>query len=294
MGTVPKPGPLGRTHFTRSTIKECWKAAGVLPFAFQNGTCWVLLGGEMTRTGPQGKFRQLMWGDFGGLREAIDEDSAATASRECSEETLGMLFGSCTADAHAVQTSHELLSCRLRSGSHSMCVVHPLVKGTYHMYVCQSAFVDPLMSALATEQNAAKARPVPGGGEKISFAWVRMLDILKAVSKVRRSYLLHARHRLVARGPGQRPVGKRLRLLSPFANSLRSALESGLLRLVMACQKPTKVLPHPQVPDVAVQQSGGSVGQSPAACASNLSAGGSTLGLRDALPPTNTCEDQEI
>jgi hypothetical protein len=79
-------------HFTRSRITgESWKAAGVLPFAFHLGKCWVLLGGESVRIGPQGNFRKLMWRDFGGLREAMDEDAAATASR------CGLLLGTvCT------------------------------------------------------------------------------------------------------------------------------------------------------------------------------------------------------
>ena len=37
-----------------------FKAAGVLPFAFNAGSCWVLLGGELCRTGPGGKFLKLM------------------------------------------------------------------------------------------------------------------------------------------------------------------------------------------------------------------------------------------
>ena len=53
----------------------------VLPFAFNDGRAFVLLGGEMVHTGPRGHFRQYMWRDFGGQREAIDVDSAATASR---------------------------------------------------------------------------------------------------------------------------------------------------------------------------------------------------------------------
>ena len=37
-----------------------FKAAGVLPFAFNGGEAWVLLGGEYCRTGPEGKFTRLM------------------------------------------------------------------------------------------------------------------------------------------------------------------------------------------------------------------------------------------
>ena len=142
-------------YFTRSKLSaDNWKAAGVLPFAFSSSRCWVLLGGEIMRTGPGGKYRQFMWRDFGGQREALDEDSAATASRqaatlrfplvqtlvatmpcmhamyprECSEETLGMLWGSSSADNRAIHQSTKALAYQLRQGRQSMCSVHKLKK----------------------------------------------------------------------------------------------------------------------------------------------------------------------
>lgn len=78
------------------------------------------------RRGPQRKFIQLSFRDFGGQREAIDMDAADTASRECSEETLGMLTGCTSADAAAVQLSSKALGGLLRDSKQSLCVVHPL------------------------------------------------------------------------------------------------------------------------------------------------------------------------
>lgn len=70
-----------------------------------------------------------MWSDFGGHREAIDEDAAATASRECSEETLGMLYGSSSADQHSVHQSSITLANKLRQGDRAyMCTMHKLRK----------------------------------------------------------------------------------------------------------------------------------------------------------------------
>ena len=103
---------------------------GVLPFAFLKGQAWALLGGELCWTGPGGKFKQFMWSDFGGKREAIDEDAAATASRECSEETLGMLWGSSAADHKSVHSSSVALAQTLRQRDTSLCAVHKLKKVT--------------------------------------------------------------------------------------------------------------------------------------------------------------------
>jgi len=223
-------------HFTRSRITgESWKAAGVLPFAFHLGKCWVLLGGESVRIGPQGKFRKLMWRDFGGLREAMDEDAAATASRECSEETLGMLFGSSSADQCAINQSSVSLVAQLREGTSSRCVVHQLKKGTYHMFISQSCFVEPLMFSLAMEQNAQRVQPI-SGAEKTSVVWVLMVDLLKVVAKERRSYFYGSKNRLFSGRPPFGYVPSRLTLPTSFVSSLRSALDHGLLAFINACR----------------------------------------------------------
>ena len=47
-------------HFTRSQTRLHYKAAGVLPFAFQHGIPVVLLGAEAVKTGPQGKITKTM------------------------------------------------------------------------------------------------------------------------------------------------------------------------------------------------------------------------------------------
>ncbi|KAG1666298.1 hypothetical protein FOA52_004779 [Chlamydomonas sp. UWO 241] len=246
---VAQPTPPPRPYFTRSTKTEAgsWKAAGVLPFAYHDGACWLLLGGEMVRTGPGGKFNVLMFSDFGGQREAIDDDPESTAGRECSEETLGMLYGCSSADATAVKRSTEELTRQLRARTGSICVVHKLRQGAYHMFISHSRFVDPLFFALATEQNAARASPVQGA-EKSLFAWVPVADVLKAVAHARKSYLMHTHTRIVSRMAGQRATPKKILLHPCFANSLRMAVASGLLALVKACQASGSSGPqgHPQ------------------------------------------------
>lgn len=47
-------------HFTRSQTRLHYKAAGVLPFAFQYGIPVILLGAELAKTGPQGKIYKTM------------------------------------------------------------------------------------------------------------------------------------------------------------------------------------------------------------------------------------------
>ena len=50
------------THFTRSKTTADFKSAGILPFSFHYGDCFVLLGSEDTRTGPGGKLMRPMCG----------------------------------------------------------------------------------------------------------------------------------------------------------------------------------------------------------------------------------------
>lgn len=64
---------------------------------------------------------RLMWKDFGGGRESVDADSAATAAREFAEETLG-LFGACGVDAAAVAAAAAAAEARLRDPQLSLKV----------------------------------------------------------------------------------------------------------------------------------------------------------------------------
>lgn len=62
-GTLPNPVPSEQRssqHFTRSQTRLHYKAAGVLPFAFQYGVPVVLLGAELAKTGPQGRIYKTM------------------------------------------------------------------------------------------------------------------------------------------------------------------------------------------------------------------------------------------
>uniref|UniRef100_A0A7S3QPW0 EF-hand domain-containing protein n=1 Tax=Dunaliella tertiolecta TaxID=3047 RepID=A0A7S3QPW0_DUNTE len=148
-------------HFLRSRCASDaeWKASGVLPFAFNhNQECYVLLGSEITRTGPKGKMEAIMWSDFGGKREAADADSIETASREFAEETLGV-FGGVSVDPAAVKRSADEMAARLRSGDRSLCSVHQLRKGAYHMYACMVTYIDPIFFELAMQQNDGPQLP---------------------------------------------------------------------------------------------------------------------------------------
>mmetsp|Transcript_24319 Transcript_24319/g.57971 ORF Transcript_24319/g.57971 Transcript_24319/m.57971 type:complete len:170 (-) Transcript_24319:833-1342(-) len=116
-----------KEHFTRSKTVLGYKAAGVLPYANIEGVPHALLGAERKRTGPNGAFTRTMWGDFGGHREASDDgDSVYTASREFSEETLGM-FSSALVDPSSVADSTREMSLILRSRD-AMQVRHKLKK----------------------------------------------------------------------------------------------------------------------------------------------------------------------
>ena len=54
--------------------------------------------------------------------------------REFAEETLG-LFGGCGVDAAAVATSASAMAQQLRRADRCLLVVHPLRRGSYHMWV---------------------------------------------------------------------------------------------------------------------------------------------------------------
>ncbi|KAL3162143.1 hypothetical protein ABBQ32_009851 [Trebouxia sp. C0010 RCD-2024] len=219
-------------HFTRSQTRLHYKAAGVLPFAFQYGVPVVLLGAELAKTGPQGKIYKTMWSDFGGQREAIDLDSETTASREFAEETMG-LFGGCGVNGSSVAACSKQMHTQLTQRQHVLKVVHQLKKGEYHMYVAQTPHIDPLMFHLALQQNAET--DAVDGAEKTAFAWVTLSDLLAATSTCAKRYFLCAhvhttgsRRQPVVRGP------RRMQLHPCFANSLRLAQDAGLLALVAA------------------------------------------------------------
>ncbi len=81
-----------------------------------------------------------------------------------------MLCG-CGADASAISHSSAVLAHQLREGSNALKTVHPLKRGSYHMFILMlSSFVDPLMFNLALEQNASKKRPIVSV-EKTLFVW---------------------------------------------------------------------------------------------------------------------------
>lgn len=78
------------------------------------------------------------------------------------------------------------------------CQIHrllPCAQGTYHMYVSRVEFMDPLMFALAWQQNEARSQPMPGSQEKILFAWYvaqhRMHACVLACSTALMSSLRH-------------------------------------------------------------------------------------------------------
>ncbi|KAL6782312.1 hypothetical protein ACKKBG_A06320 [Auxenochlorella protothecoides x Auxenochlorella symbiontica] len=233
MPRAPGPSP-SSPYFTRSKVVNDYKAAGVLPIALYEDRILVLLGAELERTGPKGKYLKYLWRDFGGQREACDEDSAATAARECSEETLGLL-ASCGVDAGAVAAAAAALSATLRDGARSVRVVHALRRGAYHMFVVQVPYVTALMFRLASDQNAATA--AVAGAEKTAFAWVPLHDLLRAVARAAPAYHLTCRGAVCGgRGtPPCGPAGVRAFPLHPcFANSLRRAWwEGGLRRLAL-------------------------------------------------------------
>eukprot|EP00884_Botryococcus_braunii_P002787 jgi/Botrbrau1/12509/Bobra.0169s0051.1 len=235
-----------RSYFTRSKVATTFKAAGVLPFAVHSGQVLVLIGAEPTRTGPAGRFERLLWRDFGGQREAIDDDVEACAGREFAEETLG-IFGGCGVNASTVAASACTMADQLRRSFASLHVVHRLKKGEYHMFCAQTNYIDPLMFYLAIEQNE-RTRAVPGA-EKTAFAWVCLQDLLSAVATSSKRYHVHNNTAIRGMGVSKKlwPKGSRRLQLHPcFAKSLRLAQEAGLVHLTSG----VRALPLPPPPPI--------------------------------------------
>ncbi|PSC70091.1 Cytochrome c oxidase subunit 6b [Micractinium conductrix] len=221
-------------YFTRSRARTEHRAAGVLPFCLYDDAVLVLLGAENCRTGPGGKVWRLMWRDFGGQREAVDMDSAATAAREFAEETLG-LFGACGVDAASVALAAAAMEARLRTPGAAIKVVHELKHGEYHFWCTQQPFVAPLMLRLATQQNAATG--AVEGAEKSAFAWVPLKALLECVAVAQPRYFLRCQAH-VCGGEGTPAPGKAgvrqfqlhpVFACSPYGAYTKGGSETGLL-----------------------------------------------------------------
>ncbi|GAQ89200.1 hypothetical protein KFL_004960100 [Klebsormidium nitens] len=167
---------MAHPYYTRAKDLQ-YRAAGVLPFAVAPAGQVLILLGRERGWGPRS--HTLRWKDFGGHREAIDEDAESTAAREFSEETLG-LFGGPEVATCSIAASTSTMSARLRSAGGVFRVDAPLRNGgSYCMFVARVAYIDPLLFNLATQENAV-TKGVEGA-EKCGFAWVEAGRLLAAI-----------------------------------------------------------------------------------------------------------------
>ena len=67
--------------------------AGVLPYTVSGGRVKLFLGKELSKGWTLRGKHKYFWSDFGGKKEDCSETAEATASREFSEETLGLWGG---------------------------------------------------------------------------------------------------------------------------------------------------------------------------------------------------------
>eukprot|EP00850_Spirogloea_muscicola_P003772 SM000015S01272 [mRNA] locus=s15:890519:893625:- [translate_table: standard] len=174
------PSPRSHRYFTRAQGNSGWRAAGVLPVARDDGngghggcgSFLALLGREPSR----GRRGAGWWRDFGGHREAGDDDPEATAAREFSEETLG-LFAGAGLNRLTVEASTAAMAAHLRMGPEHAFRHVLLLPGS--MYVAVVTYIDPLMFDLATEENRRQRNGV-SGAEKNAFLWVPFARLLDA------------------------------------------------------------------------------------------------------------------
>lgn len=247
--TSPQPEELveaqlsKKQHFLRSCTKaQGYKAAGILGFAVMAGAPVALLGAELTRAG---KIYKTMWRDMGGQREAIDLDCEACASREFSEETLGM-FGDCSVSKASVEASCQRMEQQLRSQTNTVKVVHQLRQGQYVMFCALLPYMDPVLFQCALNLNAESQ--TVDGAEKTAFAWISFQDLLDATSQPSKRYFVTTRAHMTAGRRGSAFHGLRSLQLHPcFASSLRLAQEAGLGALLSsACTAATHCPPSLQ------------------------------------------------
>ena len=85
-------GPEGAEGITAQDLGD-FIGAGVLPYTVTGGRVKFFLGKELCKGRTLSGKDKYCWSDFGGKKEDGLETAAATASREFSEETLGVWGG---------------------------------------------------------------------------------------------------------------------------------------------------------------------------------------------------------
>ena len=233
LGTLPAMA-VSHGYYTRRSARTQWRGAGVLPLArdAETGETLCLLGGEPGRRRPPGTPPSgpppLLWSDFGGRREAGDACPAATAARECAEESLGLFFGGLAVNAAAITASAAEIRRRLgrRPGGWAASGR----AGGYGLFALALPTIDPLYLSLAAAANAASGA-VPGGCEKAAFAWVPLADVVAAAKSGVRVGRAGGRGRAAraALGGPLCPTLRPIRLHPFFAASLRAAEVGGVL-----------------------------------------------------------------
>jgi hypothetical protein len=188
--------------------------AGVLPYTITGGRVKFFLGKELSKGRTLTGKHKYCWSDFGGKKDEDGRETAeATATREFSEETLGM-WGGMGPLRERVQNSNHAISQLLQHSSLPPAVEAPahacsggqearkgglpktrsfvLKNGLYVTFVLPLPYVDPLLFQLARDENdstlpgAARDSETSRSAEKRDWAWVDATALLDScVSKGR-------------------------------------------------------------------------------------------------------------
>jgi 8-oxo-dGTP pyrophosphatase MutT (NUDIX family) len=204
----------------------------VCPLSFDaRGICHALLGEE--EVGGGGKRRHKVFSDFGGRREASDSSPEETAARECTEESLGSVFG-------PVAT----LIAILKNPSLSSSIVHKFPSGSsYHQFfaLCHFWAAEPATFKCSLDSQAH--RPARGA-EKQSIMWIPLKAIIEAATRQgsRNSIVWHGRRQIRLRSCFSRSVC--LAVQDSTNKSLLSLIQNGKASYLASLPK---ALPPPDL-----------------------------------------------
>ena len=212
----------------------------MLPLSFdENGVCHALLGEEKVKG-------HTCFCDFGGRREALDASPIETAARECSEESLGIIFsGSYAADVRAVQASTLALISILSDAKMSVSVIQKFQRGgCYHQFFALVRWTtDSVNFKCALDSQAHQPMR---GAEKTSIIWLPFDLLINAAMREERRNVVSWRGRQIV----LRPCFGRSLILAAASEPLRSLIQSGMASLAIGSPSISLVLtPQDPKPD---------------------------------------------
>jgi 8-oxo-dGTP pyrophosphatase MutT (NUDIX family) len=151
---IKAPLFISKTSFEESwitkslTIEASFRAAGVIPYCYHNGTLWFLLQRVINTT----ETRYCGWSDFGGKKDP-GETICQTAAREFCEETSCLIYLNEMVDNpefKSIMNTKDILQ-QAQSWFQARINQHP-IRAVTHNYVCYFVLVKYFDACLLPER----------------------------------------------------------------------------------------------------------------------------------------------